>query len=111
MRVCRSNTGDCGSSAVAAPLRQIRVQAGVPVPPLRVGNRSALRNRNLPWPYMQPGDSFFIAAADWQEPVSAERVLAQAMRTRKLNHGEAYTMRTRRIDRDGEEGWRIWRIA
>jgi len=81
------------------------VESGIPLPrDAALGGR-----RRYDWQSMGVGDSLFIprqGAEPW------ERIKARvhaSLRSFKLRTSWHYTARKRTLERDGEEGYRVWR--
>jgi len=63
-----------------------------------------------PFRFMEKGDSFFIPRAEM--PLTGSTALTNAARyyAKKTGQDMQFIARNRTIDRDGEDGYRLWRV-
>lgn len=81
----------------------IRVEKGVPIPPIRRGPvAEAGSRRRYPWDEMEIGDSFAVRPKKGQTHRELAGALAALFSQRRRQYKELYTMR-----REGV-GFRVW---
>ena len=78
------------------------------------GKRRSKRD-TPPFGLMEIGDSFLVPIGTYtgtpRREQSSISALASQYAKSKAGSGKKFTVRTRTMDKDGEKGFRVWRIA